>query len=101
MIGAVQCWTVLRGPRLATGSDGGCWEYGGTSGGIRRCSPDGQGRAVGVVILDRSRGGGARPTGRQTGASMRRQPSRVVGNRIRDQARRAMEQQDPDALPEQ
>jgi hypothetical protein len=27
--------------------------------------------------------------------------TRVVGNRIRDQARRAMEQQDPDALPEQ
>ena len=26
---------------------------------------------------------------------------RVVGNRIRDQARRGMEQQDPDALPEQ
>jgi pimeloyl-ACP methyl ester carboxylesterase len=30
MIGAVQ--TVLRGPRLATGSDGRCWEYGDTSG---------------------------------------------------------------------
>ena len=27
--------------------------------------------------------------------------TRVVGNRIRDQARRAREQQDPDALPEQ
>ena len=27
--------------------------------------------------------------------------TRVVGNRIREQARRAMEQQDPDALPEQ
>jgi hypothetical protein len=27
--------------------------------------------------------------------------TRVVGNRIRGQARRAMEQQDPDALPEQ
>jgi hypothetical protein len=27
--------------------------------------------------------------------------TRVVGNRIRDQAHRAMEQQDPDALPEQ
>ena len=27
--------------------------------------------------------------------------TRVVGNRIRDQARRAMEQQDPHALPEQ
>jgi hypothetical protein len=27
--------------------------------------------------------------------------TRVVGNRIRDQARRAIEQQDPDALPEQ
>jgi hypothetical protein len=27
--------------------------------------------------------------------------TRVVGNRIRDQARQAMEQQDPDALPEQ
>jgi hypothetical protein len=27
--------------------------------------------------------------------------TRVVGNRILDQARRAMEQQDPDALPEQ
>ena len=27
--------------------------------------------------------------------------TRVVGNRIRDQARRAMVQQDPDALPEQ
>jgi hypothetical protein len=27
--------------------------------------------------------------------------TRVVGNRIRDQARRAMEQKDPDALPEQ
>jgi hypothetical protein len=27
--------------------------------------------------------------------------TRVVGNRIREQARRAMERQDPDALPEQ
>ena len=27
--------------------------------------------------------------------------TRVVGNRVREQARRAMEQQDPDALPEQ
>ena len=27
--------------------------------------------------------------------------TRVVGNRIRDEARRAMEQQDPDVLPEQ
>ena len=27
--------------------------------------------------------------------------TRVVGNRIRNQARRAMEQQDPTALPEQ
>ncbi len=27
--------------------------------------------------------------------------TRVIGNRIREQARRAMEQQDPDALPEQ
>jgi len=27
--------------------------------------------------------------------------TRVVGNRIRGQARRAMEQKDPDALPEQ
>lgn len=27
--------------------------------------------------------------------------TRVVGNRIREQARRAMEQEDPDALPEQ
>ena len=27
--------------------------------------------------------------------------TRLVGNRIREQARRAMEQQDPDALPEQ
>jgi hypothetical protein len=27
--------------------------------------------------------------------------TRVVGNRIRDQARRAREQQDPEALPEQ
>ena len=27
--------------------------------------------------------------------------TRVVGNRIREQARRAMEHQDPDALPEQ
>jgi hypothetical protein len=27
--------------------------------------------------------------------------TRVVGNRIRSQARRAMEQKDPDALPEQ
>jgi hypothetical protein len=27
--------------------------------------------------------------------------TRVVGNRIRGQARQAMEQQDPDALPEQ
>jgi hypothetical protein len=27
--------------------------------------------------------------------------TRVVGNRIRDQARRAMAEQEPDALPEQ
>ena len=27
--------------------------------------------------------------------------TRVVGNRVREQARRAMEQEDPDALPEQ
>ena len=27
--------------------------------------------------------------------------TRVIGNRVREQARRAMEQQDPDALPEQ
>ncbi len=32
MIGAVQCWSLLRCPRLATASDGQFREFGGTSG---------------------------------------------------------------------
>jgi hypothetical protein len=28
MVGAVQCWILLRSTRLVVGGDGRCWEYG-------------------------------------------------------------------------